>query len=177
MEKNSNLNKIIHMERKSITEQHYIVIGSRRYQIIFDARSCHHDILIRGLFKWSPIDSAQFSQIEFLLDNLSTVDTPHTINRTVWCSELNRIELHISKNDDTELRSQQTLSIPEGFDLETERQIELVLRIYPEAEPREDCEPFILPEPNESWESTDLPPDKQKDKDGSILIGTRIFLP
>ncbi len=166
------------MRPRQITEKHHIVIGSTRYQIVFDAKAHNHDILIRGLFKWESDSSARFTHIDFLFDNLSTVTIPFLITKAVWCRDQKRIELHINEKKEAQLRTLLSLSIPEGFDLEKENKIELVLRNHTGATPLKECERFILPPPNESFETSD-PTGKnvEDDKDGSILIGTRILKP
>ncbi|SDW02363.1 hypothetical protein [Aequorivita viscosa] len=150
-----------------VIEKHYIAIGVNSYQIIFDAQEYTHDILIRGLFHWDAVDTSKINKIDFLLDNLSTVKVTHTIIKAEWCSNQNRIELHINNNSGTVLRTSESLAIPNGVDLKTVKQIELVLRIYEVSETVNSCEVFELGENH----------DKQKDKDGSILIGSIVTLP
>lgn len=154
------------MTRIPVIEEHYILIGINRYQIIFDSKSNGHDILIRGLFHWDSTNTSIVTGIDFLLDNLITSKIPHIITKANWCSDQNRIELHINTKKNGGLRTEDTLSIPQGFDLE-KKEMELVLRIYKESEHIDDCEKFVLPRPN----------DKQEDKDGAIIIGTAIFKP
>ncbi len=166
------------MKQKPIIEKHYIIIGSNRYQIVFDAKVDDHDILIRGLFHWDDTDSNRITEIEFLIDNLSTVKIPHIISRAVWCSNQNRIELHINTKTGAVLRTLKKMPIPNGFNLENGKTMELVLRIYDETDSVKDCEEFELPKPNEH-EIKDISTKRifEEDKDGSILIGTLIAKP
>jgi|SRR5690554_482754 len=148
-------------------EKHYIAIGINSYQIIFDAQDYSHDILIRGLFHWDASNTSKINKIDFIFDNLSTVPVTHTMIMAKWCSNQKRIELHIHNNSGTVLRSTQSMEIPNGLDLKAVKQIELVLRIYDDSESVNPCEVFELGENH----------DKQKDKDGSILIGSIVTLP
>lgn len=166
------------MKLTTITEEHYIIIGSNRYQTVFDAKCREHDILIRGLFKWDSINNGKIIEIDFMLDNLSTVKTPFLIDQAKWCSNQNRIELHIIKKAAAELRTQRTMSILNGFDLENGKEIELVLRVNTAKNHPDECQKFELPRPNEH-EMEGISPTgiNQEDKDGSILIGSIISKP
>lgn len=152
------------MTRLPVIEEHYILIGINCYQIIFDSKVNGHDILIRGLFLWDPIDTSRINEIDFILDNLSTTKITHIITKALWCQNQNRIELHINEKPGADLRTQEAMPIPKGFDFGKDKELELILRIYKETETIADCEEFVMPRPN----------DKQNDKDGSILIGTTV---
>lgn len=166
------------MKQTPIIEEHYIIIGSDQFQIVYDANGAQHDILIRGLFHWDSSNDGKIHEIQFMLDNLSTVETPFLIHKAIWCSNQNRIEIHIIQNEETDLRTQKSMVIPDGFDLEKEKRMEMVLRVYPENEPIDECEEFKLSTLNESEIKMDsLKRIVEQDKDGSILIGTRIFWP
>lgn len=163
------------MKPQNVTEQHYILIGSNRYQILFDSKVYEHDILIRGLFHWDPKNISIVIKIDFILDNLSTVKMNHGIARVKWCSKQNRLEFHIYVKKEEGLRTKESLSVPEGFDLKNNKEMELVLRIYDEGEVVDDCIEFELPRPNEDGFSADsFTGMAQADKDGAILIGTTI---
>lgn len=162
------------MELLPIIEQHYIIIGSNRYQIVFDAKLYAHDILIRGLFHWNPQDISKVNRIDFILDNLSSVKNQYKIHEAKWCSAQNRFELHIIRNSGTSSRSQATDPNFKEFDFKNK--MELILRIYDTNQSINECEKLNMLKPNEH-KFENLNGDKQKDKDGSILIGTTVLKP
>ena len=154
------------MSTQQSTEEHYIIIGGTNYQTVFDASMYGHDILIRGKFEWDPEVPSKVKCIDFILDNLNNIENIHYLNEAHWCANQNRIELHLHVNRSDEVRSTASRTIPNGFDFEEIGEMELVLRI--DGNP-EVCEEFALfrPNKNESY----IYGDKQKDKDGAILIG------
>lgn len=165
------------MKQKSHTEEHYIIIFGTRYQILFDSSIYKHDILIRGLFHWDPKNGNCINKIDFFLDNLSTALIPYIITKPVWCKEQKRIELHLTTKSGGDLRSVKSLTLSPGFLLDPGDEMELVLRIYDESEDVMECEKFDLPRPSQDKIPGFIDGMTQADKDGSILIGTRVIKP
>lgn len=148
-------------QRLPIIEEHYILMGYDRYQVVFDAKIDKHDILIRALFHWDAMNETQVKKIECILDNLSTVPTTHVIDKVLWCDELNRVELHIKRDSAGDLRTSKPLVLTNGFDFKKEKQMDVLLRICDENETIKECNDLDAR-------------DKEKDKDGAILIGSTI---
>ena len=154
------------MKTEPTIETHYIIIGSLEYQIVFDAANYSYDILIRGKFEWDLDSLSQVNKIDFMHDNLNDIEEKFHLTEAHWCADQNRIELHLQVGSSYETRSTASETIPNGFDFEEMDEMELVLRI---GEDHEVCGEFVLFRSNK-----DEPYNygvKQKDKDGSILIG------
>lgn len=160
------------MEKHLNLEEHFILTGSNNYQILFDASKSQFSHLIRGKFAWNSKNNSSVERIEFMLDNLSTSTQNLVIYRANWCPEYNRMELHIVKDSEAEVRTTATCEIEEGYDIK--RNMELILCYYEMYSEIEECSDYVIINQNrskreEAW--------VQDDKDGSILIGIDIFRP
>lgn len=147
-------------------EQHYIIIGHTNYQTVYAASLYGHDIIIRGKFEWDPEVPSKVKRIDFMLDNLNDIEEKYYLTDAHWCTNQNRIELHLLKGSSDEVRSTASEVIPSGFDFDEMAEMELILRI---GEDIEVCEEFVMWRTNEKI--TDPSSKKQQDKDGTILIG------
>lgn len=154
-------------------ENHYIIIGSDKFQIVFDATQDNYDILIRAKFTWNAKEPSKVDSIDFLLNNLMPDTINLKINHAVWCPDHNRLELHLDNNTGTTLHSKSTIVMEESYDMKNK--LQLILRIHEESGIIKDCEDYFVPLHNnihknkEAW--------AQDDKDGSILIGTGLMHP
>jgi len=153
-------------------ENHYIIIGSDKFQIVFDATQDNYDILIRAKFTWNAKEPSKVDSIDFLLNNLMPDTINLKINHAVWCPEYNRMELHIVKDSEAEVRTTATCEIEEGYDIK--RNMELILCYYETYSEIEECSDYVIINQNRSKREEAR---VQDDKDGSILIGIDIFRP